>query len=268
MVSFRTMNTKRTYLSGIITILTITIFVVAGGNVIADSHHEQCSNAQVTSINPQDQNNASYTASQGQIITGVCVKAGSDNQGFGHFGPFNQNGLYQDNCYQISGLGTSTVTVVRIGSGPTCKGISHLDVYTGTTPTPTPTPEITPTPTPPTRPTPTPTPEISPSPTPNMIPTPTPEVTPTPEITPTPTPETTPTPNTTPGPTPTPTPGAGGSNNNNQSNNSSNQNNGEVLGATTLAGTGANTDYATITMAISFVLVAYGLKATAHIKNQ
>ena len=39
-----------------------------------------------------------------------------------------------DSCYTVSGLGTTTVTITRIGSGRTCKEISHVEYTTGTPP--------------------------------------------------------------------------------------------------------------------------------------
>ena len=87
-----------------------------------------------------------FTAPAGQVVTDVCIKAGT--QIFGSLA----------GCYVISGIGTPTATATRIGSGPACKEISHVDFFTGPgpEPTPTPTPEPTPEPTP--SPTPTPTP--------------------------------------------------------------------------------------------------------------
>ncbi|KKM66558.1 hypothetical protein LCGC14_1479960, partial [marine sediment metagenome] len=80
------------------------------------------------------------------------------------------------------GVGTSVVTVTRLGGGNACQGISHIDVLLGQeTPTPTPTPTSTPPPTPSPTPisTPTPSPTLSPTPTPTSTPiaTPTPEPT-------------------------------------------------------------------------------------------
>jgi hypothetical protein len=100
-----------------------------------------------------------FTAPAGQVVTDVCIKAGTQADLPAGTG-----------CYVVTGIGTPTVTVTRIGSGPECKEISHVDFFTG--PGPTPTPPPTPTPTPP--PTPTPTPPPPPPPTPTPTPTPTP----------------------------------------------------------------------------------------------
>ncbi len=76
------------------------------------------------------------------IVTDVCIKAGTNMFDGGHSGKLG-NGTFEDGCYQVSGVGTSTVTVERIGNDPPCQEISHIDVYTGP-PAPTPTPTATP----------------------------------------------------------------------------------------------------------------------------
>src|SRR3989344_779643 len=166
-----------------------TPVVVAHGG-----QNNECDNA--TNVNPINGNLATYTAPSGQVVTGVCIKAGNDMFGDGHSDSLG-NGIYNGTsgnpCYVVSGVGTQIVTVTRIGSGSTCKEISHIDVYSGTippsTPTPTPTDDPTPTPTDRVTPTPTNTPTNTPTPTPgggnggnNPTPTPTniPTTTPTP----------------------------------------------------------------------------------------
>jgi len=72
-------------------------------------------------------------APAGEVITQVAIKAGSSQSGGGCF-LFPP--LTSSSCYTVDGLGTSTVTINRIGDGPTCKGISHVE-YTTTTDTTT-----------------------------------------------------------------------------------------------------------------------------------
>ncbi len=110
-----------------------------------------CTDADVSGI--EEDPVASFDAAP-DIVTDVCIKAGTNMFDGGHSGKLG-NGTFEDGCYQVSGVGTSTVTVERIGQeSSTCQMISHIDVYTGP-PTPTPTPTATPTESP--APTPTPT---------------------------------------------------------------------------------------------------------------
>jgi hypothetical protein len=76
-----------------------------------------------------------YTINAGSAITTVAIKAGNDCL---LFPPLTSN-----SCYTVSGLGTTTVTITRIGSGRTCKEISHVEYTTGTSPPPPPPPPPT-----------------------------------------------------------------------------------------------------------------------------
>lgn len=140
------------------------------------------------------------TAPEGEVVTGVCVKAGTQMISVST----------TNACYTVSGLGSTTATVTKTGTGSNCKDISYATFYTASpTPTPTATPTATPTdtPTPTTTATPTDTPTPTTTATPTDTPTPTPTATPTNTPTDTPTPTPTNTPTNTPTPTPTtPTP--------------------------------------------------------------
>ncbi len=86
-----------------------------------------CDNPTATASGSDDL--ATYNAGAGNVVTGVCIKSGTNAfAGAGHSGLFTSNGTV-DSCYTISGIGTQTVTVTRTGSGPTCQGISHIDVF-------------------------------------------------------------------------------------------------------------------------------------------
>jgi hypothetical protein len=85
------------------------------------------------SISPASDDLATHTVAAGNVVTGVCIKAGQL-----HTGPLG-NGTHFA-CYVVSGVGTQTVTVTRVGSGPDCQAISHIDVlFDRATPTPIPT---------------------------------------------------------------------------------------------------------------------------------
>ncbi|HEY6609033.1 MAG TPA: hypothetical protein VI277_07555 [Candidatus Limnocylindria bacterium] len=76
----------------------------------------------------QSENLITYTAPSSYTITGVCIKSG-DNMfdGNKHSGVLG-NGTYEDGCYEVSGVGTNSVTVTRLGEGPYCQGLSHVDI--------------------------------------------------------------------------------------------------------------------------------------------
>ena len=151
------MNTQeRTLPNAVVILFAITIAIGAivaavlllGGNQAlgeGDDSPTECSNADETGVSTP------FTAPSGEIVTGVCIKAGNDTfaGGLKHSGLITVDGTYGDNdCFVVSGIGTSQVSVTV-----NCKSVSHLDVNTGpeTTPTPTPTPTTTtttPTPTP------------------------------------------------------------------------------------------------------------------------
>ncbi|MCH7900255.1 MAG: hypothetical protein IH818_05040 [Acidobacteria bacterium] len=70
-----------------------------------------------------DKDEQSFTADPGKIVDGVCIKSGSL-----HTGALG-NGLHVDECYEVSGVGTQTVVVKRVGDpGRECQEISHVDV--------------------------------------------------------------------------------------------------------------------------------------------
>ena len=99
---------------------------------------------------------ATFTCpTEGDVIVGICVKAGNAVYGEGDTGGVALSAGPAD-CYVFSGLGTSTGTADRIGSGRNCKGISHSEFYcdAGATPTPTPSPSPSPPPSPSASPTP------------------------------------------------------------------------------------------------------------------
>jgi hypothetical protein len=64
----------------------------------------------------------------GNVVTGVCIKSGSNMFDGKKHSEVLVNGTYEDACFKVEGVGTQTVTVTRLSSGPDCQEISHIDV--------------------------------------------------------------------------------------------------------------------------------------------
>ncbi len=80
----------------------------------------------------QSEDEVSYEAASGEIVTGLCIKSGNDA-----FGPDNKHsdlitadGTVGFGCYTVTGIGTDSVSVTKLDSD-NCHGISHIDVVTG-----------------------------------------------------------------------------------------------------------------------------------------
>lgn len=155
------------FMGALLIALFITFFALMASSADGNGGHGDCDGGVVGIGGSADL--VTYDAGN-SIIGGVCVKAG--NTALHDFYDTDVN----TGCYNIVGIGTSVVTVTRLGEGRECQGLSHIDVLIVSTPIPTPTetpicliPEgCEPTPTPtqaPTTPTPTPaeTPVITPT---------------------------------------------------------------------------------------------------------
>lgn len=66
----------------------------------------------------------SFECFEGEVVTGICVKAGTDAWGVGEGDRGDGAG-----CYEFSGLGTATGSVTGGGTGPDCKEISYSTFY-------------------------------------------------------------------------------------------------------------------------------------------
>lgn len=198
------MNKVMTF-AGILFIALLGLFTVSfQKNVFASTqvggqlNGYQCDGSKTNPWKTTNEGESTVTLPLGDVIATIDVKAGN-----------NCVPVYPSNsastCYSVSVNG-NTATITKIGSGPSCKDISHLEGTYSVAPTATPTPTSAPSATP----TPTTAPSATPTPTGAVTPTVTPTDTVTPTVTPTDT--TTPTPA---DPTATPTPGNnnGGGNN-------------------------------------------------------
>ena len=171
---------------------------------------DECHDAQ-TKVELGEAKEFSYNLDDDNVIGGICIKSGVNMFDDSHSGILG-NGIFEDGCYTISGIGTKSVDVKKNFDTPQCQDLSHIEIYKGLISpidTPIPTPEIpatgpiNPTPIPTIEPTPEPTVELTPIPTAE----PTPQETPEPTIEPTaiPTSEPTVEPNAEPTSTPVPT---------------------------------------------------------------
>ena len=88
-----------------------------------------------TQVEPGYDGNVSVTAPAGRVVLQAAVKAGTQCW----FTPANASGSFEITidgapCYVVAGLGSDRVTVTRVGQGPSCKDISHVDVALGAAP--------------------------------------------------------------------------------------------------------------------------------------
>jgi hypothetical protein len=97
--------------------------------------------ANVQSVSPAEAA-AGVDVGAGFVVEGVCIRTGTE----GHSGVLG-NGTYDgafnpvapdsdDACYVVEGVNTQEVTVTRIGEGPGCQDISHVDVIRKPAPPP------------------------------------------------------------------------------------------------------------------------------------
>ena len=102
-----------------------------------------CTDATAGSIVPVNGDLATFTAPGGSTVTAVCIKSGQVHSG--QLGNGTYGSPFAASCYIVSGVGSQTATVIRIGESPACQELSHIDAYySAVTPTATSTP-VTPT---------------------------------------------------------------------------------------------------------------------------
>ena len=239
---------KTTYLSKKLALLLAFSFIFSSHSSLNATGQGNCADGQIKI----ESDPFTYTDPQALPISLVWIKAGSAQSTDGNQCiEFNQDS--DNGCYLITGIGTSTVTAQKIGEGPDCKDISHIEIILAQT-------EITPILT------------DTPTPTSSSIPT----STSTPTVTPQNTPQTSPTstlvPTSTqsPQPTSTPTSGSvgGGENTTSDHNTSSSvetNTTGQVLGVSTMAHTGIWTDIAQhLTNLVGFTYLTNKFKKNAQ----
>jgi len=82
---------------------------------------EHCADGGIKIDRPGPQ---SFECFKGEVVSGVCLKAGTQTFGVG-----TGNGGRGEGCYTLSGLGTSTGATAGGGTGPDCKDISYSTFY-------------------------------------------------------------------------------------------------------------------------------------------
>jgi hypothetical protein len=70
----------------------------------------------------------SFTAPTGFIVTGVCIKSGVQQFDNEMHSDVLANGIFDNGCYMVSGVGSDKVTVEKVGN---CQDLSHIDVLIG-----------------------------------------------------------------------------------------------------------------------------------------
>ena len=220
---------------GIGVVFAVIIVMQASNTVKVSADGNGTPAACETTINISgNANNLSYTDPNGNPIDGVCIKSGNNMFGANKHSDPLTNGTYENGCYTVTGVGTSTVTVIRNFDSNTCQGLSHVDVIVGS---PTATPSATP--------------SESPSSTPSATPSSDPSESPRQSNDPTPTPSAT--------ATPTSAPTDSGSNTGGGSSSSSNSSSGEVLGASTIT---SYADTGIVDQIIANIVGAFGVIST------
>jgi hypothetical protein len=70
-----------------------------------------------------------YSSENEELIEGICIKSGTNMFEGDHSDKLTEDGTYEEGCYRVTGIGTSTVIVEKLLPGKHCQDISHIDIY-------------------------------------------------------------------------------------------------------------------------------------------
>lgn len=137
---------KKIIVSLMIFVLSVVAVALPAKTVFADGQGSPVACNGNPNVNPNAANvKSSQTGTSDQVIVdvgagnvveGVCIKSGENMFGGEQHSQVLGNGIYEDNCYQVSGVGTQVATVTRLRDANDCQGISHVDVLFGKPVTP------------------------------------------------------------------------------------------------------------------------------------
>jgi hypothetical protein len=109
-------------------ILAVTVALAVGGfgaaGAVVGGGNGNCLSGDVVKSGEAVHDTVTIVSPSGTVFTAVAVKTGEATGGC--LGPFTENVVVNE-CYVITGLGTSSVTVTRIGDGRNCQQISHIE---------------------------------------------------------------------------------------------------------------------------------------------
>lgn len=128
MLSIKTI--KHTILALSLVMAVVTVGVNSTVSADGQGSPEACLGSTEGVLGSQEgtENEVVVDAGAGNIVTGVCIKSGEKMFNGNKHSAVLGNGTYENECYKVTGVGTQSVTVTRIGEGKNCQAISHIDV--------------------------------------------------------------------------------------------------------------------------------------------
>lgn len=111
---------------------------IVDGEVIEDTSNGNgnCLNVPGSQKDNDGSNGFSLSAPAGFYVSGLAIKSGNYCFPSPDGNSYSQNGTYEpdlngpNNCYQVSGIGTTNASAVKVGNGAAqvCQNISHIEI--------------------------------------------------------------------------------------------------------------------------------------------